>query len=140
MKLGHVDQKTLFVDSLYAHLKKEAEKVKTEYTKYASTAREYLESGLSDLEAAELMIVDGLDRDAALGYIAMAKDVGGCDSGEDEEFSFVFEDTYGNIYSSHDINITITASNETDAFIQASSLIGDDNEYEIQNILSVDRV
>jgi hypothetical protein len=139
-KIRYVDQRTLFVDSLYAHLKKEAEKVKIEYNKFASTAREYIESGLSESEAVELLVVDGLDRDAALGYISMAKEMGGSEDGEDKEFSFVFEDIYGNVFSSHDINRTITASSNKEAFQIACSLIGDDNDYEIQSILSVERV
>jgi hypothetical protein len=140
MKPEYVDQRTLFVDSLYAHLKREAEQVKLEYNKFASTAREYVESGLSESEAVELLIVDGLDRDAALGYIAMAKEMGDSESEEDQEFSFVFEDIYGNVFSSHDINRTITASSNKEAFQKACSLIGDDNDYEIQSILSVERI
>jgi hypothetical protein len=140
MKPKYVDQRTLFVDSLYAHLKKEAEKVKVEYKKHASTARDYIESGLSDSEAAELMVVDGLDRDAAFSYIAMAKEMGGSSNGEEREFSFVFEDIYGNVFSSHDISKTITASSNQEAFQKACTLIGDDNDYEIQSILSVEQV
>jgi hypothetical protein len=140
MKPEYVDQRTLFVDSLYAHLKKEAEKVKTEYNKFANTARDYVESGLSDSEAAELLVVDGLDRDAALSYVAMAKEMGDSSEGEEQEFSFVFEDIYGNVFSSHDIERTITASSDKEAFQKACSLIGDDNDYEIQSILSVEKV
>jgi hypothetical protein len=140
MKPEYVDQRTLFVDSLYAHLKKEAEKVKTEYNKFANTARDYVESGLSDSEAAELLVVDGLDRDAALSYVAMAKEMGDSSEGEEQEFSFVFEDIYGNVFSSHDIERTITASCDKEAFQKACSLIGDDNDYEIQSILSVEKV
>ena len=140
MKPEYIDQRTLFVDSLYAHLKKEAEKVKVEYNKFASIAREYIESGLSDSEAAELMVVDGLDRDAALSYITMAKEIGGLDTEDEQEFSFVFEDIYGNVFSSHDINRTVTASNDDEAFQRACSLIGDDSYYEIQSILSVERI
>jgi len=142
MKPEYIDQRTLFVDSLYSHLKKEEEKVKAEYSKYASTARDYIESGLSKSEAVELLIVDGLDRDAALGYISMAKEMGKevIDEDEDHEFSFVFEDIYGNVFSSHDISKTITASSDTEAFQRACALIGDDNDYEIQSILSVEKV
>jgi len=139
MKPEYVDQRTLFVDSLYAHLKKEAEKVKVEYNKFASVAREYIESGLSDSEAAELLVVDGLDRDAALGYVTMARD-GGVGGDDEQEFSFVFEDIYGNVYSSHDINRTVTASTDEEAFQRACTLIGDDSHYEIQSILSVERI
>jgi len=149
MKPEYVDQRTLFVDSLYMHLKKEAQKVKEEYNKHASTARDYVESGLSESEAVELLIVDGLDRDAAKGYIAMAKDMGSGATGEDDkyngykdhkEYSFVFEDVYGNVFTSHDIDKVITASSRKQAFRKACSLIGDDNDYEIQSILSVERI
>jgi len=140
MKPEYIDQRTLFVDSLYSHLKKEEAKVKVEYSKYASTARDYIESGLSNSEAVELLIVDGLDRDAALGYISMAKEMGDEVAEENQEFSFVFEDIYGNVFSSHDISKTITASSDTEAFQRACALIGDDNDYEIQSILSVEKV
>jgi hypothetical protein len=143
MKQKYVDQRTLFVDSLYAHLKKEAEAVKKQYNKIASTARDYLESGLSDSEVAELLVVDGLDREAAMSYIEMVKEAGDFESEEGEEnqeFSFVFEDVYGNVFSSYDIDKIVTASSEKDAFQKACSLIGDDNYYEIQSILSVERI
>lgn len=139
MKPEYVDQRTLFVDSLYSHLRKEEEKVQVEYNKYASTARDYIESGLSEPEAVELLVVDGLDRDAALGYISMAKEIGVANSEEEDEFSFVFEDIYGNIFSSYDIGITVTASTNEEAFQRACALIGDNTEYEIQSILSVDK-
>lgn len=140
MKPEYVDQRTLFVDSLYTHLKKEAEKVKVEYNKYASSAYDYLDSGLSESEVVELLIVDGLDREAAQGYIAIAKDMSEEEGEEDVEFSFVFEDVYGNVFTSHDIDKTITASSKEEAFKMACTLIGDDNEYEIQSILSVEKV
>jgi len=136
----YVDQRTLFVDALYTHLKKEAEKVQDEYNKYASSAREYVTSGLSDSEAIELLIVDGVDREAAQSYITMAKEMGVSTEDEDIEFSFVFEDVYGNVFTSHDINKTVFASSNSEAFQKACTLIGDDNEYEIQSILSVERV
>jgi hypothetical protein len=140
MKPNYVNQRTLFVDSLYAQLKKEAAKVKVEYNRYASITKEYVESGLSDSEVTELLIVDGLDRDAAEGYISMAKDHITENEDLEDEFSFVFEDIYGNVFSSHDIDRTVTASTEAEAFNKASSLVGDDTEYEIQSILSVDRI
>jgi len=137
MQPKYIDQRTLFVDSLYTHLKKEAEKVKVEYNKYASLAHDYIESGLDDQEVTELLIVDGLDRDAAQGYISMAKD-NWADDESDQEFSFVFEDIYGNVFSSHDIGKTILASSKEEAIKKASLLVGDDNEYEIQSIITVD--
>jgi hypothetical protein len=140
MKEEYIDQRTLFVDSLYNHLKTEAEKVKVEYNKYATTASEYIASGLSELEVVELLIVDGLDRDAAKSYISLAQDMGGGSDEEDQEFSFVFEDTYGNVFSSYDVNETIIASSKEEAWKKAFSLIGDDVDYEIQSILSVSKI
>jgi len=139
MEPTYIDQRTLFVDSLYTHLKKETEKVKVEYRKFASRAHDYIESGLDDSEVTELLIVDGLDRDAAQSYITMAKDNWAEEVG-DKEFSFVFEDVYGNVFSSHDIGRTVVASSEEDAYKKVSLLIGDDCEYEIQNVLSVDLI
>ena len=120
---------------------KEAEKVKVEYNQYASTASSYMRSGLSESEAVELLIVDGLDRDAANSYITMAKDIGDVNivNEEEQEFSFVFEDSYGNVFTSHDIDKTIVASSEPEAFKKACALIGDDNQYEIRSIISIEK-
>ena len=138
-----INQRTLFVDSLYSALKKEAKKVESEYNKYASSAIDYLDSGLSEAESVELLIVDGLDREAALGYVAMASDMGTCPSDEDDdgdEYSFVFEDTFGNIFSSYDIDTIVVASSNSDAWQKAGELIGDDTDFEIKNIISVDKI
>ena len=135
-----INQKTLFVESLYNTLRKEAKKAEVEYNKYASTASEYLSSGLSESEAAELLIVDGLDREAALGYVAMAKDAGDSPIDAENEYSFVFEDSFGNVFSSYDIDKTITASSSSEAWQKAGELVGDDREFEIKNILSVDKI
>ena len=137
-----INQRTLFVDSLYSTLKKEAKKVESEYNKYAETANDYLSSGLSEAESVELLIVDGLDREAALGYVAMANDMGtqSSDNTDGSEYSFVFEDTFGNIFSSYDIDHTVVASSHTDAWQKAGELIGDDTDFEIKNIISVDKI
>ena len=140
LRQNYVNQRTLFVDSLYSHLKKEAKSIKLEYNKYASLASEYITSGLSESESVELLIVDGLDRDAAMSYITMAQDMGGEDNEEDTEFSFVFEDSYGNVFSSYDIDRTIFASTREEAWKKAYSLTGDDSEDEICNILSINKV
>lgn len=141
MKDRYVDQRTAFVENLYTNLKKEAEKVKLERNKIASSVNDYLRSGLTESECAELLIVDGLGRETAEGYIAMAQDNRGMAfSEDDEEYSFVFEDCYGNVYSSHDINRRVTASSATEAWEKANELVGDDNDYEIDRIVSVDRI
>jgi len=140
MKSEYVDQRTLFVDSLYSHLKKEEERARTEYSKFASSAYNYITSGLSESEAVELLIVDGVDRDAARSYVTMAKDMGDVNSDGEQEYSFVFEDVYGNTFTSHDIDRTIFASSQSEAFTRACELIGDDNQFAIQSILSVEKI
>jgi DNA-binding transcriptional regulator LsrR (DeoR family) len=137
MKRKYVDQRTDFVESLYTNLKREAEKAKNERDLIASSVNEYLSSGLNEAECAELLIVEGMSRETAEGYIAIAQDERGC-SGE-QEYSFVFEDCYGNVYSSYDINRTIIASSTSDAWDKANEMIGDSSAYEIDNIISVDR-
>ena len=140
MKSKYVGQRTLFVDSLYSHLKKQTEKVKREHNKYASLASDYLSSGLLESEVVELLVVDGLGRETAESYIAMAQDLGPSNDGEGDEFSFVFEDVYGNVYSSHEVGKIIVAASNEEAWEKANELIGDDTEYEIQSILSVSRI
>jgi len=138
MKNKYVDQRTSFVENLYNNLKKEAEKAKVERDIIASSVNEYLRSGLTESECIELLIVDGMGRDTAEGYIAMAQDERFV--GDEQEYSFVFEDGYGNVYSSYDINKTIIASSESEAWEKANNLTGDDRTYEIDNIVSVNRV
>lgn len=137
--MKNIDQKTLFVDSLYSRLRKEADKAKHEYNKFANLASSYITAGLSEAESVELLIIDGLDRDAAEGYVTMAQDMSVEEDGG-EEYSFAFEDNYGNVFSSYDIHKVITASSMEDAWEQANELVGDDNDNEIQNIISVKKI
>jgi len=148
----YVDQRTFFVNNLYKSLRMEDKKAKCEYEKKASVALDYLNCGLSEEEAVELMIVDGLDRDAAKSYVVMAKDMSGeseCvqkikDQDEEgnlgKEYSFVFKDSYGNTFSSYDIDETITASSKKEAMKIAWSMTGDDNPYEIEEIITVEKI
>jgi len=140
MKDRYVDQRTIFVETLYNNLKKEAEKAQKERDKFASIAASYIDSGLSDSECIELLIVDGISREAAKSYVTMVKDNANAESEDNHEYTFVFEDSYGNVFSSYDINRVIYASSEQDAWEKAEELTGDDTEFEINSIISVDRV
>lgn len=140
MKPNHINQTTLLVDSLYNSLRKKDAKIKNDYHQFSRLASSYLESGLSESEAIELLVIDGLSREAASSYVDMANDLQDSYCDEEEEYSFVFEDVYGNVFSSNDIQKTVTASSHSEAWEKANELIGDDSEYEILNILSVTKL
>lgn len=167
MKEEYVDQRTYFVNNLYNEMKKQDQKTKVEFEKFASLAEEYISDGLSEDEAIELLLVDGITREAANSYLDMAKDNLQEDISNkanngfysekenleedynskfmDEEdnanqYSFIFEDSYGNVFSSYDIDEIITANCKKEAFKIASSFIGDENPYEIEKIISVEKI
>lgn len=165
MKEEYVDQRTYFVNRLYNEMKKQDQKVKGEFEKLASLAKEYIADGLSEKEAIELLVVDGICREAASSYLEMAKDniqdeiskkagsdyynndldeeySSGLMDGEEigNHYSFIFQDSYGNTFSSYDIDEVITANSKKEALKIASSFIGDENPYEIEKIISIEKI
>ena len=132
-------QRNDFVASLYQTLKRETEEAINDRCRYASAASEYLGDGLDPLEATELLIVDGLSRDEAEGYIVMAQE-----GIEDEEglhaYAYTFEDTYGRIWSSHEVGEAIRASSEDEAWAKAEAAVDSCDDLDAERVISVSKI
>lgn len=125
-----------FVDSLYKELHQQTAQAIADHNRIVAKARNYLDDGVSEPECVELLIIDGVNRDAASAYIMEAQEK----QGQESIYSFQFEDTYGRTWSSHDINRTISASNDDEAWSKAESIIFNDSSIEPERIISVDRI
>ena len=136
-------QRAVFVESLYTSLKKQAEKAVEEHTKFVSVASNYLKDGLEETECIELLMIDGLPRETAESYTAMAMNNEEVVDQDLPEYSFKFEDVLGKVYTSYDISKTVRASSDDEAWEKAEEII--DIESNISNIepekvISVNRI
>ena len=133
-------QRVTFIESLHASFKKQAEKAIDEQEKFSKIASSYLRDGLTESECIELLVIDGLSREASESYVSMVinneeKEIDGL-----HEYSFQFEDSYGRVWSSFDINQTVKASNDDDAWTKAEELIDMKEGIEAQKIISINRL
>ena len=104
--------------------------------KWIKQATQYIQDGMAMEESVELLMIDGLSRQAATGYIEMVMEESG-----NEEYSFQFEDSFGRILTSSDLGKFITASSEEDAWAKAEEYIFTDaEEYNPEKIISVNRI
>jgi len=133
-------QRATFVESLHNSLKKQAARAIVEQKRFIVLAKSYVEDGLEEKECIELLMIDGLNREAAEGYVSMAltnkedsKDAG------DGEYSFKFEDDNGRILCSYDIGKTIHASTDEEAWEQAEQLMRD-MDVGASKLLNVQRI
>lgn len=132
-------QRVTFVESLHNSLKRQATKAIAEHKKYASLARSYLEDGLEESECVELLMIDGLSREAAESYSAMVKSEVE-ENGDLSEYTFQFEDEMGRITSSYDIGKTVRASNDEEAWEKAEEILESGSQIEAQKLISVNRI
>lgn len=138
---GRDIQRTTFIDSLHASLRKQAEKAIVDHEKFIKSASAYLSDGLDKSECIELLMIDGCGRDSAEAYVAMA--VNNSEKVIEEtgdEYNFLFEDIYGKTWSSYDIGKHVKASSEDDAWILAEELLFSNEDYEPNRLLSVSRI
>lgn len=133
-------QRNDFVKSLYEKIHRNAVDAYKEHRKNAMKASSYLRDGLSPSECVELLILDGLTREASMKYVDMAEDAYEPEEAGRYTYSFTFEDTHGRIWNSHEIGKIITADNDEDAWIKAEAFLGDDSQYESELIVSVDKI
>lgn len=133
------EQHSDFIDSLYKNLRKETELVLNKKNDYIHKAASYVDDGLSDDEAVELMIIEtGLPREACEGYLEMAHQD---DASSLDEYSFQFEDSNGKVWSSVDIGSNIYADSEENALEIAEGML--DNELmsvEAERIISINKI
>ena len=132
-------QRNDFIKNLYEQIKVTTKKEIAEHERFASIANHYMEDGLEPEECVELLIVDGLDRDAAAQYVDMAFD---CKEASEalDDYTFTFEDSRGRVWSSCDVNIIIKASCEDDAWQQAEDMITSSDNLEIESVISVEKM
>ena len=133
-------QRVTFVESLHSSLKKQATRAIADYKRFVTLASSYINDGLEDGECIELLMIDGLSRDAAESYTTMAQSKE-AESHEDlDEYSFQFEDEFGKVWSSYDIGRTIRASNDEEAWVRAEEVMNSESDTEPQKLLSVHRI
>jgi hypothetical protein len=128
-----------FVENLYKQLRAQTQSAIEEHDRMVNKASEYLKDGVSELECAELLVIDGVSRDVAENYVREAKIDAPYSYGE-YEYSFQFEDVYGKVWSSHDISHAIYASSDEEAWEKAETKIFSDPSIEPERVVSVDRV
>ena len=131
-------QRAAFVDSLYNSLRQQADSALKDRDKILLEAESFLEDGLSESEAIELLIIDHrISREAAESYISMSSDNDIKSDGN--EYSFQFSDDYGKVWSSHDIGKVVYASSDEEAWAKAEQVILEVDS-ELDSVLSVNRV
>jgi len=133
-------QRVTFVESLHNSLRKQASKAIAEHKKYASLAKSYLEDGLEESECVELLMIDGLSREAAESYAAMVKSEAEDTTSNLSEYTFQFEDEFGKLNSSYDIGKTVRASTDEEAWEKAEEILENGSQVEAQKLISVNRI
>ncbi len=129
-------QRLTFVESLHNSLRKQAVKAILDQNKFISLASNYVEDGLNDNECVELLMIDGLSREVAENYVLMAQS--NIEEMNDlQDYSFQFEDESGRIWSSFDIDKTIKAINDNDAWEKAEGML---EEIDGIKIVSVQKI
>jgi len=134
-------QRVTFVEALYSNLKKQAAVALADHDKILTLAESYLSDGLEQNECVELLMIDGLSRDAAESYVskAMSQEELVADSGL-YDYSFQFEDIEGKRWSSYDIGKLVKASSDEDAWTKAEEMLDADSDLELENVISVTRI
>jgi hypothetical protein len=128
-----------FVEELYKQLRQQTQSAIEEHDSMIAKASDYLKDGVTEAECAELLVIDGINRDSAESYVKAAKS----DSTERDglhEYSFQFEDVYGKIWSSYDVNQIIQASTDQEAWDKSENKIFSDPSIEPERIVSVNRI
>jgi len=133
-------QRATFVESLHKSLRKQASQAIANHKKFVVIASTYIEDGLDESEAVELLMIDGLSRESAESFISMAMNKQSDTEDGLIEYSFQFENNdEGSICTSHDINKTISAANDEEAWAKAEEAI-DEAGIESARVLSVNRI
>jgi len=125
-----------FIEELSGSLRKAAKTV-CDNKRFATLAQSYREDGLDDVECVELLMIDGLTREAAESCVVMVdNDIDG--TSDLDEYGFQFEDEKGRVWSSYDINKTVRASSDEDAFIRAEEcFVADDSDVRITSVTRI---
>ena len=131
-------QRVDFVDSLYKSLKTQAKEASVQQHRWIKMAEAYISDGMDEAECVELLMIDGLSRNAAEGFTHMAIDK--CEDSDLHEYIFKFEDTFGKVWSSTDIGKIVRASSDDDAWEKAEEIIFSENmDFEPERVVSVEK-
>lgn len=133
-------QRNDFIENLYRSLRKKTKQALASREKWIKTATQYIEDGMEKDECVELLMIDGLSKEAASAYVDMA--IEESEHGDaDIEYSFQFEDSFGRIWSSSDIGKFVKASNDEDAWARSEELIfSEAEEYNPEKLISVNKI
>ena len=132
-------QRATFIEGLHNSLKKQAAEAIEDQKKFIALASSYIKDGLDESECVELLMIDGLSREASESYTSMVISEEVIEDTLDE-YSFQFEDAFGKVWSSYDISRTIRASDDNDAVEKADELLLSFSDVEHTKILSVSRI
>jgi len=132
-------QRATFVESLYSSLRKQTKQAFSDHQRFAKIASSYVHDGLEDSECIELLMIDGLSREAAEGYLNMVKTSNADMDNDNPEYSFQFEDEEGSIFTSHDIGKMVQASSDEDAWKRAEETLDISLPYHAR-VISVTRI
>jgi len=133
-------QRATFVESLYGELRKEATQALDEQDKLISLASSYLSDGLEEGECVELLMIDGLERDSAESYTALAMSNETTHIEGLSEYTFQFEDANGKLWSSFDVGKTVKASSNEDAWTKTEEMLFSQSDLDTERIVSVTRM
>ena len=133
-------QRTSFVESLSNSLRKQAAQAELESNRFLALASSYVEDGLDESECIELLMLDGLPRQSAEGYIERVLTASEEAVEDGDTYSFQFEDIYGRCWSSYDIGKNVVASTEEDAWIKAEEVIYNESQVDSERLISVTRI
>lgn len=133
-------QRVTFVESLHSSLKKQDARVLAEHNKFVTLASSYIDDGLDEKECIELLMIDGIARESAESYASMALDHEKKSKDTLADYSFQFEDNSGRILSSYDINKTVKAANDDDAWTKAEEFLFGESDVDPQKLLAVNRI
>lgn len=133
-------QRISFVESLYKNLNKKTQQTLAERNAWIAKAAQYVDDGMEKNECLELLMIDGLNKEAASGYVEMAFDNIEAEDMTGDTYSFQFEDVYGKIWSSNDIGKVVVANSDEVAWEKAESFLFSENgEYEPERLISVNK-
>jgi len=134
-------QRVTFVDALYSNLKKQAAVALADQQKLFTLASSYLHDGLEYGECVELLMIDGLSREAAESYVSKAMSQEELENVEGlHDYSFQFEDIDGKRWSSYDIGRLVKASSDKDAWNKAEEMLDSEPDLDLEKIILVTRV
>lgn len=129
-----------FVENLYKTLRQETKVAMKDRDQIVLNASGYLDDGVTEAECVELLVIDGISRQAAESYVKLAQSNAPQIGIGRHEYNFQFEDVYGKLWSSYDIHREVYASSDEEAWERAEEAIFSDPSIEPERIVSVDRM